>query len=74
MATNGSGPGGAVVDDRNPSDGGTSFEKERPSHDPEKQDAKQQAMANKYGKEDPFGDESNSDVKYKTMAWWYDSP
>jgi hypothetical protein len=22
------------------------------------------------GKEDPFGDESNSDVKYKTMTWW----
>ncbi len=22
------------------------------------------------GKTDPFGDESNSEVKYKTMAWW----
>ena len=22
------------------------------------------------GKDDPFGDESNSAVKYKTMAWW----
>lgn len=22
------------------------------------------------GKEDPFGDESNSEVKYRTMAWW----
>ena len=21
-------------------------------------------------KNDPFGDESNSDVKYKTMHWW----
>lgn len=21
-------------------------------------------------KEDPFGDESNSEVKYRTMAWW----
>lgn len=23
------------------------------------------------GKEDPFGDESNSQVKYKTLRWWY---
>jgi hypothetical protein len=23
------------------------------------------------GKEDPFGNEEDSDVKYKTMAWWY---
>ena len=22
-------------------------------------------------KEDPFGSEENSDVKYRTMAWWY---
>lgn len=22
-------------------------------------------------KEDPFGDESNSEVKYRTMAWWW---
>ena len=22
------------------------------------------------GKEDPFGDEENSEVKYRTMAWW----
>lgn len=22
------------------------------------------------GKEDPFGDESKSEVKYRTMAWW----
>lgn len=22
------------------------------------------------GKEDPFGDETNSEVKYRTMAWW----
>jgi hypothetical protein len=22
-------------------------------------------------KEDPFGDESDSEVKYRTMAWWY---
>lgn len=22
------------------------------------------------GKDDPFGDESNSEVKYRTMAWW----
>ena len=22
------------------------------------------------GKGDPFGDESNSEVKYRTMAWW----
>lgn len=21
-------------------------------------------------KEDPFGDESNSEIKYRTMAWW----
>ena len=21
-------------------------------------------------KDDPFGDETNSDVKYRTMAWW----
>ena len=21
-------------------------------------------------KDDPFGDETNSEVKYKTMAWW----
>lgn len=21
-------------------------------------------------KSDPFGDESNSEVKYRTMAWW----
>lgn len=20
--------------------------------------------------DDPFGDESNSEIKYKTMAWW----
>jgi hypothetical protein len=23
------------------------------------------------GKDDPFGDESESDVKYRTMTWWY---
>ena len=22
------------------------------------------------GKDDPFGDESNSEVKYRVMAWW----
>ena len=22
------------------------------------------------GKDDPFGDEKDSEVKYKTMAWW----
>ena len=22
------------------------------------------------GKEDPFGDESTSEVKYRTMKWW----
>lgn len=22
------------------------------------------------GKEDPFGDESKSEVKYRTMEWW----
>ena len=22
------------------------------------------------GKKDPFGDETNADVKYRTMAWW----
>ena len=22
------------------------------------------------GKADPFGDETNADVKYRTMAWW----
>lgn len=22
------------------------------------------------GKEDPFGDESDAQVKYKTMTWW----
>ncbi len=26
------------------------------------------------GKEDPFGDETNSEVKYRTMAWWLASP
>ena len=24
------------------------------------------------GKVDPFGDETKSEVKYRTMAWWYD--
>jgi hypothetical protein len=23
------------------------------------------------GREDPFGDESDAEVKYRTMAWWY---
>ncbi len=23
------------------------------------------------GKEDPFGDETNAEVKYRTMAWWF---
>ena len=23
------------------------------------------------GKDDPFGDETHSEVKYRTMAWWY---
>ena len=22
------------------------------------------------GKDDPFGDETNSEVKYRVMAWW----
>lgn len=22
------------------------------------------------GKDDPFGDETNSEVKYRTMTWW----
>lgn len=24
------------------------------------------------GKDDPFGDETHSEVKYRTMAWWYE--
>lgn len=27
-------------------------------------------VAKYQGKEDPFGDETNSEVKYRTMAWW----
>ena len=23
------------------------------------------------GQDDPFGDETHSEVKYKTMKWWY---
>lgn len=23
------------------------------------------------GKDEPFGDETKSEVKYRTMAWWY---
>ena len=40
---------------------------ERYSGDAEKAPAR--AIGYK-GKDDPFGDEKNSEVKYKTMAWW----
>ena len=26
------------------------------------------------GQDDPFGDETNSDVKYRTMTWWSVTP
>lgn len=48
----------------------------RQPHDPEKQalSARKAStadeMAARFGKEDPFGDESDSEVKYKTMKWW----
>lgn len=32
-------------------------------------DATRERMS-KYNKGDPFGDESNAEVKYRTMAWW----
>ena len=41
-----------------------------PNQSPRHQDAEVQALADKFGKEDPFGDENHSDVKYKTMKWW----
>ena len=63
------------MEERKESMGSTLREDEhRP--DPEKQDYREkqrsqsQALATKLGKEDPFGDESNSEVKYKTMKWW----
>src|SRR5699024_7631997 len=41
--------------------------------DEEKQDDKQHQdldMTESYGKGDPFGDETNAEVKYKSMSWW----
>lgn len=36
---------------------------------PEKADAQDQQLEYK-GSDDPFGDESNSEVKYKVLEWW----
>ena len=38
-------------------------------HDPEKNEVELRNTRST-GKDDPFGDESNSEVKYKVMAWW----
>lgn len=43
--------------------------------DPEKQDGQpaQDSQRNdktSIGKDDPFGDETNAEVKYRTLAWW----
>lgn len=44
--------------------------------DPEKQDMARGYDSAHHGrqtsihKEDPFGDESNAEVKYRTLAWW----
>jgi hypothetical protein len=55
------------IDDK-PSYDGT--EHEHVMRDVEKQEHDQRARrrASKY--EDPFGDEEDAEVKYKTMAWW----
>ena len=63
-------PGGVLGRESKASDGSSLHDDERQHYDAEKHDPKVQEMANKYGKEDPFGDESNSSVKYKTMRWW----
>ena len=39
-------------------------------HDEEKKEIGGQSTRYK-SREDPFGDESNSEVKYKVMAWWW---
>ena len=31
---------------------------------------REQRRSSKYDRGDPFGDEEDSDVKYRTMAWW----
>ena len=64
-----------MADERQASNGSTLHAKHDDTMDPEKQhlsaqEARTEALANKFGKEDPFGDESNSQVKYKTLAWW----
>ncbi len=42
---------------------------ERDGHDTER--GQSRAIGYK-GKDEPFGDETNSEVKYRTMAWWYE--
>ncbi|KAK5173159.1 uncharacterized protein LTR77_003281 [Saxophila tyrrhenica] len=41
---------------------------EKPSYDEEAANRRASRRASKY--EDPFGDESNNEVKYRTMHWW----
>ena len=40
---------------------------EKPGSDPEVNPSSGEGSA---GKDDPFGDETNSDIKYRTMTWW----
>ena len=48
------------------------------SHDTEKQhiadsapEYREHRRSSKYDRGDPFGDEEDSEVKYRTMAWWW---
>ena len=56
---------GVVEDEKQPLDLRTSPN----GHDEEKNEVQLQSTSSR-SKEDPFGDESNSEVKYKVMAWW----
>jgi hypothetical protein len=61
MATNSYRKGGVLED------GKTSYE--GPPSDTNSQ-AKVEATTGHKGKQDPFGDEENSEVKYKILRWW----
>lgn len=48
----------------------SSYEKNGNTSDDGEAGMTAQSSASSKEKNDPFGDESSSEVKYRTMAWW----
>jgi len=66
------------ADYKPPFNEGSSDSNRNMSRDAEKQhipdsapEYREHRRSSKYDRGDPFGDEEDSEVKYRTMAWWY---